>query len=821
VLAADLCHAQSAADPADDTELALDEARRSLLTGQYERVEGLTSTTADADPRAAVLRAQAAAARGQQDVAIRCLTPHAARHDAAALELGLILRRAGREAESTRLLRRVLGRSSAADLEAQFRAARAAHALGLFERANDLFREITAVAGNESEVQSAWGQLLLEKHNRADAARSFRAALQGNRRYPPAYLGLARAIADDDPDSARQLVERALTLNPAFVAALVYRGELELDARNREGAGEWIARALAVDPTSLEARALQGALAWVEDRRDEFERLAREILASNPKYAEVYRVAGAHAARHYRFDEAVELTRRALMIDSQSAAANAELGMHLLRTGDEREARAALDRAFRADPYDAVTYNLLGLLDTLDTFVTIEDGPIVLRLHPDEAPVLREHALPLAKQALATLSARYAFTPRGPILIEIFPRHDDFAVRTLGLPGMVGALGACFGRVVTLDSPRARPPGTFNWQATLWHELAHVITLQMSNQRVPRWLTEGISIFEERRARPAWGPDLEMSFVEMMTRDEVTPLAELNHAFTRPDAIALAYYQASLVVEFIVSKWGDAGLHRLLKAFGDGLEGDAALARALETTSGDLDAAFRASVEERFADVRQALHWPEDSPPVRGTVEDLRTLVEQHPQSYSLLLLFADGLHREGQTEEAMATYERAAALVPATGEESALARLAEVAEGAGDHARAAAALERLLAHDDANVDAARRLVALLDPDESRDRWLAAHDRVAELDPFDAESHTVLGREALAAGDFDRAVRWLRVAVSSNPKDAVAAHCDLAEAYLGLRADADAKRQTLAALEIAPTYARAQDLLLAILDGRP
>ena len=47
------------------------------------------------------------------------------------------------------------------------------------------------------------------------------------------------------------------------------------------------------------------------------------------------------------------------------------------------------------------------------------------------------------------------------------------------------ALGACFGRVVTLDSPRARPPGDFSWGETLWHEMAHVITLQLSRQRVP------------------------------------------------------------------------------------------------------------------------------------------------------------------------------------------------------------------------------------------------------------------------------------------------------------------------------------------------
>ena len=177
-------------------------------------------------------------------------------------------------------------------------------------------------------------------------------------------------------------------------------------------------------------------------------------------YGDVYRVAGDHAARNYRFDEAVELTRRALMRRSRQArSAYADLGLHLLRTGDEPAARRALETAFKADPFDVVTYNLLAMLDTLDKFETITEGDIVMRLHPDEAAVMREYAVPLAQQALATLSKQYQFKPQGPILLEMFPKHDDFAVRTLGLPGMIGALGACFGRVVTLDSPQGAPAG--------------------------------------------------------------------------------------------------------------------------------------------------------------------------------------------------------------------------------------------------------------------------------------------------------------------------------------------------------------------------
>src|SRR5204862_7090884 len=138
-----------------------------------------------------------------------------------------------------------------------------------------------------------------------------------------------------------------------------------------------------------------------------------------------------------------------------------------------------------------------------------------------------------------------------PILVEMFPKHDHFAVRTAGLPGMIGALGACFGRVVTLDSPRARP-GEFQWEATLWHELAHVITLQMSNQRLPRWLSEGISEYEEKRTRPEWGREMDVEFAGMLNRGETLKLKDLNAAFTNPRTISLAYFQASLLVEDIV-----------------------------------------------------------------------------------------------------------------------------------------------------------------------------------------------------------------------------------------------------------------------------
>ena len=90
------------------------------------------------------------------------------------------------------------------------------------------------------------------------------------------------------------------------------------------------------------------------------------------------------AARNYRFDEAVALTRQAVALDPSNTRAFGDLGMHLMRTGDEAEARRALERSFKYDPFDRVTFNLLTLLDKLEKFEVIREGDLILKLHPDE-----------------------------------------------------------------------------------------------------------------------------------------------------------------------------------------------------------------------------------------------------------------------------------------------------------------------------------------------------------------------------------------------------------------------------------------------------
>jgi cellulose synthase operon protein C len=791
-----------------------------LARGDRAGAERLAAERPDV-PTAAAVRARLAGDRGEYAAAIAILEPVAVAEPLsdAALELGLLYERVGRREDAGRVLATIYNRASSGHPELALRGGRAAQALNRPREANSLFRLASNVAPSPA-AETAWGALFLERHDDAEAARSFQNALKLDDRWAPAHAGLARALARDNPPAAAAAAERALAIDPHLADAHLLLAGLELDNTRFDAARKRIDAVLAVNPVHLDARALAAAIAYVRDERQAFEAEVRRVLEINPGYGEVYRVAGELTARQYRFEEAVALTREAVALDPSNARAHADVGMHLMRTGDEDEARRSLDRAFRLDPYDLVTYNLLDLLDKLDKFEVFEEGDIILKLHPEEAPVLKDLAMPLAQEALKTLSERYRFKPAGPILVEIFPVHDDFAVRTLGLPGMIGALGACFGRVVIMDSPRARPPGSFSWEATLWHEMAHVFSLQMSRQRLPRWLSEGMAEFEETRARPAWGRHMQVPFAIALEQGRALKLADLNAGFNNPETIAIAYYQASLLVEHIIEAHGEDRLLTLVRSYADGAEGAEAVEAALGIPMAQLQASFDKAMDRQFGALRAALRErPSTGGAAGGSLTTLRGAALAGPNSYAAQLAYGQALAAEGD-RAAFEPLEKAAALVPfAAGDDSPHAIMARLAEKLGDTDRAMREYHALLALDHTAVDPARRLAALAEKQGDDAALAHAYERVVAIDPFDAQGHTAVGRMALKRNEAVPAMRAFRAALALGPADKASAHCDLAESYLLAGRKDDAKREALAALEIAPTFERAQDLLLRAIDG--
>jgi tetratricopeptide (TPR) repeat protein len=178
-------------------------------------------------------------------------------------------------------------------------------------------------------------------------------------------------------------------------------------------------------------------------------------------------------------------------------------------------------------------------------------------------------------------------------------------------------------------------------------------------------------------------------------------------------------------------------------------------------------------------------------------------------------------LRKAGDTEGAMKAFEAASALVPISPAPHGL--MAQIALAKKDQARAIAELQGVVDTNFDDVEAARALSSEMRKAGIDDtaKVRAVNERIVAIDPFDNDAHTVLGRLAMQRNDADTATREFKAALLLSPVNRAEAHTDLAESYFKVGRKDDAKKQTLAALEIAPTYGRAQDLLLKIVEAKP
>src|SRR6185295_18872035 len=210
-----------------------------------------------------------------------------------------------------------------------------------------------------------------------------------------------------------------------------------------------------------------------------------------------------------------------LKFDERFLPAKIQLAQDLLRLGQEKEGWELADEVHRIDGYDVTAFNLVTLHDTIGKFATLTNGSFVVRMSAHEAGIYGERVLALLQRAKTHLCAKYGLVLDEPTYVEIFPNQKDFGVRTFGMPHNPGFLGVCFGSVITANSPAAQAGHPANWEAVLWHEFCHVVTLQMTRNKMPRWLSEGISVYEEKRENPAWGQEMNPRYREMILKDEV------------------------------------------------------------------------------------------------------------------------------------------------------------------------------------------------------------------------------------------------------------------------------------------------------------
>ena len=705
-----------------------------------------------------------------------------------------------------------------------------------YKEANELFQDAREADPKFTEAFIAQAELLNEKYRYGDALSLYEDALKINPNSPRALVGMAECkqngalsasrdkspakMGDEEPPA---VVAHALAANPNLAEAHTIAAWLSLEAEDFDGAAKSANQALAANPNSIKAMGVRAAIYFLRDQKAELEAETARALKANPRGGEFFDTLAHFAVNNRRYNDAVAFDRRAIELSPHLWAAHTQLGIQLLRVGKIAEGRAELESTFAGDPFNIWAKNTLDLLDSMKDFNDTVRGPFLVKTAAKETGALAAYAADLLEEANRKLTAKYRFTPQAPISVEVFDSHDDFAVRSLGLPGL-GALGVCFGQVIAMDSPSARNKGEFNWGSTLWHEFTHVITLQVTAHRIPRWFSEGLSVYEERRARPGWGDDWSPEPLRAFADGRFVPIVDLDAAFTRPrspDGVTIAYFQASQVCEFVENKYGFDGILKMLALYKEGRRTPEVLEQALKLAPADFDRAFneflRARVGGYIDALGPALHGPGNQSPSK---EELLRTLEQRPNDYFGHLRLGAIYHREGADDQAIEQLKRAVEIYPYYSREgNPYALLAEIYEGRGDKKSAVAALEQLTVHNETNGDAFAKLARLK---------LALGDRsgAAEtlktsfyIQQFDGALHKLAGDVYLELGNPAEAAKEFRVVIALTPPDQAAAHYDLARALDAGGNRAEARREVLRALEIAPGFERAQELLLKLRGG--
>jgi len=693
--------------------------------------------------------------------------------------------------------------------------ARALVHLERFQDANDLYRQAIENDSEHLEAQLGAGELFTEKYNYSDAQQFFNDALEIDPNSARAHLDVALNKRLEGGEQLQTALNQALKINPSYVNALAFKTALALEEGNFDLALGSIDQALRINPRSPEIHSLKAAMLYLQDR--DFETEVTATLAVSPHDGQIFNTLAHYATITRRTEQAAQFARRALSVSPRLWEAHLSLGMALLRLGQMDPGRAEVEIAFKGDPFNLWAKNTLDLLDTMRDFRENRRGMFIVKASAQESDVLSGYALDLIEEASNKLTSKYHFTPKGPVVVEIFQNHEDFAVRALGIPGL-GALGVCFGPVIAQDSPSARGAGEFNWGSTLWHEFTHVITLQMTEYRIPRWFSEGLSVYEERRARPGWGDDWNSLFVRAFTNGKWFKIADLDAAFQRPRNpadVPIAYFEASQVCEFIVDRFGFDAILRMLSMYRDKVQTPEILRQVLKLSEADFDREFSAYVQTRAKPLSDALKTEPNAAASLSKDEVMKLLNTE--DSFALHLRAADLFAADGDTNNAIQHYRRAIELFPYfTGEGNPYESLAKLLEQRGDASGAGDALDALLKVDENKVEAMKTLARLRLGQGDKTRALAAMRASFYVAPFDYALHTKAGELSLESKDYARALSEFQVTLALQPPNMAEANYNVATAYYSLGKQPEAKKAVLRALEAAPRYEKAQELLLQI-----
>jgi len=745
-------------------------------------------------------------------------------------ELGDLLEATGRRKEARLLWDQLLDRYRAGGVkgsQALGVIAVAAWRRGLAHDANEIFIDATdrKLGEVDLDVLADFGYLFLEKYHFTDAIGVFRDCLKMNKSYARALLGLALAKKYDGDLEVEAYSKEALKINPNLAGAWNALAEIAMEEEDHAAALEHLEAALRANPLNLESMSLQAFCHFAQGDIPGFSRLEKRVLEINPSCGKFYHIIADNLVSRRKYQEAVDWSRKAIALDPELWSAHLTLGMNLMRVGEFEGGRKSIQQAFEGDGFNVWAFNSLDLFDTMDSFARSRSEHFTFRMSEEDAVALGPYAPELAEEVYSKLTKRYGFKPEGPIQVEIFPDHGGFAVRTLGVTGLSGALGVCFGKVLAIDSPRARDKDTFNWGSTLWHEFAHVISLQMTKHNIPRWFSEGISVYEEHRARSGWGDNLTTGFLQAYKSGKLMKASELNAGFVRPESpgqVMLAYYQAGLVCEMIDELYGFDKIRQSLLLFAENKPSEEVFRQTIHLNPAQMDEVYAKYVASRFKQIAAQVQFAKPAaehenilaPPDKSS---LLAKLKNNPDDFWANLQLGRLFRKEGANADAEVCLKKAQQVFPQYVEEGNPYEL--LGEMYLEQKREEDALAQFKNWIKFDGTARVPLLKAADIYRSRKDWASAAEVLnlsIFINPYDLDVQKKLGDAAMENREWSVAVSAYRTRIGPNGPNLADAHYDLARALLALGNRQEARRALLKSLEIAPSYRKAQQLLLQL-----
>jgi len=654
--------------------------------------------------------------------------------------------------------------------------------------AGHVFEQLLKADPKNATYRVRYADLLYQDFNVSDADKLYQEALQLDPKNARAYLGEARILADEFNPKANELLAKALENDPKLYEAheLMARAALEDDDTKKADAEA--DAALAIQADAVDAIAVKASIDLLADKQSPW-------VAKIGNRGKGYETIAHFFMINRRYEDSIAYLRKAVAATPDLWNAHSELGIDLMRLGREGEARQELEKAYSQPFHDSVTANALTLIDSYKKFTTFETPTTALRLNKKEADVLRPYFQEEMLRSMATYEKKYKYKLSKPVQVEVYPDHEDFAVRTQGLPGL-GALGVTFDNYIAMDSPSGRPPGEFHWASTLWHEMSHVYVIAMTNDRVPRWFTEGLAVHEETAASPDWGDRLSPEIIAAIRDKKLLSIAEIDRGFVHPTyqaQVIVSYFQAGKICDYIVARWGDQKILDMIHEFARNRPTVDVIKEQLGLDPATFDKDFLAMIDKEYGKT------------VAGFADWTKQVRELNQ------------LSKDGKTDEIITKGRAIEGVYPDFVEVgNVYTFVAEACLKKGDKACAIEEWGHYSKIGGRDPEIMKKYAKLLDEAGKKKEAAAALERLNFIFPVDTELHERLGALLLDTGDAKGAVREYQALVAMHPIDAAGSHYNLARAYKAAGQKDQAREEAVTALESAPNYKPAQKLLLEV-----